>query len=981
MRSKVLDAVLKNYINEYKEGKRIVFVLPSRRSVFYAKHSLRSIYQNNHITHLFPEIITINEFIENICQLIVLSNIDLIYYLYQSYKKNFKEDASPYHTFIKWSNTLLNDFNDIVISYPHDEKIQKAIFTNLKEIKEIEYWSLKQEPLSENQEKYLGLMEKFYLIFDDFNTTLLGKGWAYPALSYESAIKNIEKNNYLNSVEQFVFAGFNALTSAEKIIFNYLKKNKKAEFYWDYDTYYTENRLHEAGYFLRENLKEFGNELKHTSYFDQSKNIYLVSSTNEAEEALYIKKTLIELQKQNPDLQNTAIILNKAENLNLIRSAIPENVHYNISMEYPLYLTSAYQFFAQMMRIAVQLSNTSSYQQIYHKLFINLILNPFFKLFAYKQFNLKESALLRMVQTIKKQNIIYIDIQNSKVFNLIEEQNVRESFLNFLNVFTADSSSDFISQINQLLHDYLYNLTNSEVKDMFTINVLQSICEQLNRIEEILKKDNDSTFVDIKDVYALVQQIVSKEAVAFKGEPLSGLQIIGLLESRLLDFETIIIPFMNEGIFPPDHKKVSFLPYDVRMHYKLVTHHHEDAIFSYLFYRNLHAPSDIYLSYNHSSKKEEKGLRQSAGEYSRYIQQILFELSEKKNINIQNLSICIQNKSMDTLPVIEIEKDNAIIQKLKDITYSPTNVITYLDCSLKFYFRYILSLKKTDETSEKLEADMIGKIFHQVMSQLYSDKRYLDKNNYLSANALKSLIDENSNVIIEMIKNCIHEYNLEHKGEVLINEVILSRKIKRFIEKEIKFIEKNKIKIIKVEQQNETIFDNDIRLNIDDTDFVKISGIPDRIDLMNDKIYRVVDYKSSFSKYDNMKFNELKLYMEGEYDNIGKKNFNKQLQLLIYIFYAKEKSILQKNTNITGLILPLNIKNYDKNFNNYDINQYILNEDEIEIFNAKNLNEINNLLIKIFKDYILNSHLPFSQTTNTNICMFCDFIDICKRRV
>ncbi|GAB4206634.1 MAG: PD-(D/E)XK nuclease family protein [Bacteroidia bacterium] len=978
MKSNLLNKVLNDYVSDVSDKKdRVVFVLPSKRSIYVAKHILKDIFIEKNKTAAFPEMITINEFMEKLTGLIILSNIDLLYYLYLSYKKFFNnENANPYHSFVKWAGMLLNDFNDVLISHPDDNETQNRIFTNLKDIREIEHWSLNREPLSENQKSYLDLMNKFYSIFTDFNTSLINNGYAYGGLNMQEAVRMIKegKCSYVNEVGKFVFVGLNAITPAEKIIFNHLKKHNKADFYWDYDEYYTDNSLHEAGKFLRENFKEFGineNNKQTESYFTREKNIQIASANNDVEEALYVKKVLADLKSKNSSLDDTAIILHKPESLHLILSAIPEDVEYNVSMEYPLYLTPAYQFVMQMLRIFVQLPNSEeNSNRIYHKQFINLFLNPFFKDYAYRQLQVSDYVIDFIVDAIKKQNRIYISIDDEKFFCQPDEKAGKNIKDKFLIIFKERDINKIVSNINDWLDAYLNTLRASD-GDYLTINVVQTISGQLSRIEDIVKTDNGEVFRSIKDIYVLIQQILSREAVAFKGEPLKGLQIIGLLESRLLDFENIVIPFMNEGVFPPDHQKISFLPYDLRMYYQLPTHHNDDAIFSYLFYRNLHQPSHIFLSYNNSESRDEKGIRTNAGEQSRYIQQIIYELSQHKNIHISNVHIQTAAGNNTGLP-ITINKTEGIIAQLKSIQYSPTSISTYIDCSLKFYFNYVLKLKKEDETAEELQADMEGKIFHKVMSEVYSKLDVLKEDKTIDTNKLKQLIEQPQE-IFNIIDKEIKEQNLEMKGKVLIQEALLKEDILQFLKRELESILKNnsQIQIIYTEGGDSTD-KKMVALNN-----IQLYGIPDRIDYVkNESLYRIVDYKSSFSpEYDKMDYQDLIDKLDDINEN--KKNINKQLQLLIYMYYAIQSGMIPSNAEyLAGVILPLRLK--AKNENDRDINRYVQMNESHKI-DKNGLQKIVGSLNKIFDDWILHPQKPFTQTSNTYICQYCQFADICKR--
>ncbi len=579
MKSLLLDKILLKAANDFNfNTQKITFVLPSQRSIYYSKHYLKSIFKTKAIHSFFPEFITPNQLIEKITSLITLPNTDLIYQLYLSYKKVFKENSEPYSKFIKWGSILLNDFNDVVISHPNQEKEQEKFFLNLKDIKEIEHWSLNKESLSENQKRYLELMEKFYSIFQDFNSSLLSNGFAYPALNYQKAVEIIQSsshNEYLHNTHLFLFIGLNAISHAENIIYTHLQQQKKAIFYWDYDTYYVEEKEnHEAGKFLKENFKKFGIEKPNQqkqSYFNEPKNIYITSATNDVEEALFIKKTLQDIKQYNSNFINTAIILHNPEKLNLVLSAIPKDIKYNISLEYPLFLTSAYQLLTQLLIIFIEQNKHPHH--IYHKNFISILLNPYLKTYLQTKYAIKENYIQRLVSKIQVQNKVYISIDRDTIFSILHEeyQQQTENFLSFLQIFNNTSLNDVISNISKLYNDYLNIMLSSKAKDLVNINITQCICEHLNKIQELLKRDKENNvFTDITDVYTLVQQIVGKEKITLSGEPLQGLQIIGLLESRLLDFQNLIIPFMNEGLFPPDHRKISFIPYDLRYYYNVI---------------------------------------------------------------------------------------------------------------------------------------------------------------------------------------------------------------------------------------------------------------------------------------------------------------------------------------------------------------------------------------------------------------------------
>mgnify|MGYP005844947667 CR=1 FL=1 len=1009
MQSFLLDKVFEQYVVSYQSDKHFVFVLPSKRSVYYSRQILKQKYRQYKRIGLFPSLYTIDQFFETTTGLTILSKAYLLYHLYLTYQTIFKEKADPYAQFIKWADVLLSDFNDILTYHPDNTEVQKNIFIHLREIKDIEHWSLKIEnKLSENQERYLELMAKFYEIFKHFNASLLSQHYAYTGLNYEMAVKQIKSNSntFIQSTDKFIFIGLNAITPAEEIVLKYLQQNEKAEFYWDYDPFYVyENEHYEAGNFIRKNIKNFGiqkiNEVA-SSCFNKEKDICIAAATNDVEQALFIKQTLEELLEKDPELHHTAVILNKPENLNLILSAIPQGVEYNVSMEYPLGFTSAYQFLMELLKIFIQQSKrTDKSKVIYHQNFTNLLLNPFFKAYLWDTQQIKTEAAHALIQEVHRRNITYIAIENNNIWN---EQNYKNKEVKkcadrinslFVQLFTHKDIKIILQEIRSFYEKYLETLMTKDEKDLYHINVTQSISAHLNQIEKMVKQDNQKVFREISDVYALIQYVLAHESVSFKGEPFKGLQIIGLLESRLLDFNNILIPFMNEGTFPPDHKTISFLPYDLRKYYKLPLYSDQDAVFAYSFYRNLQAPQKIYLSYTQSTDAKDKGLKNNKGELSRYIQQIRYELAQKPNVHLQDKVITISQNNIKKRS-IEVQKSDDIIKKLKALIYSPSSITTYLECSLKFYFRYLLKLKEPDKTIEEITADREGNIFHMLLQKLYSEESIKDANGIILSDKLKDYLQ--SGFIENTIKEEIEKLNLDHKGKVLITEKVLEEEVQKFLKKELKFVENNRVKILHIEQSHKEEETDDeickeyISLQIDEKTTISLYGIPDRIDyVLNQNMICIVDYKSSFdTDKDQMNFNQMQMAISPFAIDLSTRlenlNIYKQLQLLIYIYYAVKKELIPyKDIPITACILPLRVKTKKENKKNENDTEpthsfYVLsNEDVKKEFCIENLNEIESILQTIFEHLILNKEQTFRQTSDEYKCRFCFFNDICKK--
>jgi len=1001
MKSRILDKIYEKYLSEelYSEPGKILFVLPSRRSARYSKERIKNILRTQKKEGFLPQLFTPNEFLEKITGLTLLSQTDLIYYLYLCYKEIHKVNYDTFSDFAKWGLILLSDFNDVLTAHPGNDDYHKKIFTHLREIKEIENWSLNRETLTENQKKYIHLMSTFYEIFKRYNNLLLEQNYAYSGLLYHQAVQIIRNkelfkaNKFINRLEKIIFIGLNALTSAEEEIIKKLYEEGKAEFIMDYDPYYVQNKEHEAGYFIRKNLSNFPDKytVNNSSSFDKKKEIEITAASHDLEEVLYIKHCLTEIKKSDPELKNTAILLNRPEALPIILSAIPEEIEFNVSMEYPIRLTDAFQFLSGIVKILQEIpkENNSDTVKIYYKQYEGLLMNSFFKMYLKDMHNIDEKSTLKIIKDIHQKNKIQILLTSDDEKKQKNSLEINQDKINSIlkKIVGEKENTEIIKNIRKFYEEYYEFLLSkdNDTRKKIHIHIIQEILSGLKKIEEKINTDDYNVFQNINDLNALILQIMSGTSLSLKGEPFKGLQIIGMLESRLLDFDNIIIPFMNEGIFPPDHKKSSFMPYlDFRKYYNLPTHYEYDAIFAYNLYRCLQTPDKICISYNNSKNKNDKGIYQFRGEESRYIQQIKYELSQDiKNIIVKEKTIQIQDSGFNLQNNIEIKKSEEILDIMKKITYTPTSITTYLNCSLQFYFKYILKLKEKEEASEYLEANIEGNIFHSVMQQLYSteNNKYeiLDKSNIIQSNKLEEIIKHN--VIDKLIDEEINKMNLESKGKVLIQKEILKDDIRRFIRKEKEFSEKYKVKIIYVEKYNNKNFNYEKETVIINHD-IKISGIPDRIDYLVDKnLFRIIDYKSSFTKSDKMMFEELYEMMENENNEEKNNKYNKLIQLLTYIYYAvqTDKNIKGK---ITGAILPLRDTDYDnkKTFDSY--NKYIksseMNSEEINIKCFESIDEIEKLFKKLFNNIIFNKQKNFVQTSNSDTCRYCSYNSICK---
>ncbi len=965
-----LRETLESILNKYDFNlQNITIVLPSKRSIVFSKHYLKQIFKDKKKTSFFPQLCTPDYIVQNISGISPLQKVDLIYKLYQSYvrvSKN-KEEVHPYHVFVKWAPTLLNDFNDVLISHPTDTEKQKLFFTNLKDIKEIEQWSLNNKELSENQERYLNLMQSFYDIFINLNSTLIKQQNGYTGLILNEAIHRLKSQkeiSFIQATDTFIFIGLNAVNPAENIIYKYLKQINKAEFYLDYDSFYTTETEHEAGYFINETLHAFSiNRDTKESFFKSEKAIHICSVESNIDQALYIRSILEQLRKDNPNLENTAIVVPDSSLLWPLMSAIPEDIEYNVSMEYPIAHTPVYQFIQNYIFTCMMLEKKANL--IYHTQLSQILMNPFFKNYLYYTYDIPVNTINKFLNEVQRKNKIYISIIKDNLFEAQEFEKIKEALQIFIEA-NISSNIVIIQTIINVLEKYISKLFSNQ-KNNIQITMAQSILQHLYRIKDILAQDQSRVFQSIKDLYTIVSQIVGKESIAFSGEPLKGLQILGVLETRLLDFETIIWTSMNEKIMPANSFKHSFIPYDLRKHFNLPTYEHYDAIAAYYFYRSIQRAKQIYLTYSSATSSE------SIGEESRFIKQIKFELADKPNIHTYFYTIQ-NNIKINTSSTISIKKDEKIINQLYNLTYTPTSFTTYINCPLKFYFQYILNIKEKEELSEDLESNTKGVIFHSIMQKIYS----VIRGKIIDPQALEQIIQ--SNIIETLIELELAVKNFELKGTVLIQKEILLKEINKFLKAELKLVQQNQISILSLEEQSE-IF----TIPTSERD-IQFKGIPDRIDFVWETgVLRVIDYKSSFSAQDNLQLDFSTLFNATDRE----KSNTKLIQLLIYIlsvFANKRRWTIYNQTHkqvivpeqVTGYIAALTVKQSENNNRYFQITN---TGGGIQLFDEPTINTLINAISLYLTNEILNPDKEFKQTENINLCKYCTYNYFCQRNV
>lgn len=838
--------VLKDLQNNNSNLSELTFVLPSKRAGLFLKHQL---YKVSNQTVFSPTIISIEEFVEELSQLKTIPNTELLFEFYSTYTQlTKKEETDTFEVFSKWAQILLQDFNEI------DRYLipQKNIFNYLSAIKEIEnhHWSL-EENQTKFIKKYLSFWNKLHTYYTHFSKQLLNKKIGYQGLIYRESVGNLEVYIQNNPKKQHVFLGFNALNSCEETIIQKLLQNNLAKIYWDIDTTFFNSTNHDAALFTRQHEQKWpyfkSNPFNWiTTNYTKEKNISVFGIPKNIGQAKYIGSLLNKLQKEHSTLQNTAVVLGDENLLIPVLNALPENINaLNITMGFPLKSIPLAWLFETLFYIHKTPSNTFYYKDV-----INVVSHQFIRpLLNVEQVDYAS----KIIETIDANNIIYLTVDRLKDIAPKSVTIIELLFSNWGK--TIDLALQNCFQLILAIKTYL---DGNKASNLLSLEYLFRFNELFNELSRLNTK-----YQHIKDVSALFsiyKELLSSETLDFQGEPLQGLQIMGMLESRVLDFETVIISSVNEGVLPSGKSNNSFIPFDVKLENKLPTYKEKDAVYTYHFYRLLQRAKNIYILYNTEADVL------TGGEKSRFITQL--ELEGIHNITHQIIA--------PQVPVIEaslqtIEKNESLqsdIVSLAEKGFSPSSLTSYIRNPIDFYYQKILKIKEHDDVEETVAANTLGTVVHNTLEDFYKPL----VGTFITAEIIKNLKSQIDQKVSFHFKNEYKEGDIT-KGKNLIVFEIAKRYVSNFLDLEIQDLNAgNQIKICAIEANNEVMVD------VPELGFpVKLVGKVDRVDEYNG-MTRIIDYKTGRVEQNHVEI------VNWEEITTDYKKYSKPFQILTYAY-------------------------------------------------------------------------------------------------
>ena len=931
---------------------RTAVVFPNKRaSLFFNEY----LYKEAGKPIWSPAYITISELFRSLSTWEVADPVKLVCELYKVYRETTKSTESL-DNFYFWGELLINDFDDA------DKNLARTsdLFSNLKELKNImddlSYMNPEQEAAIQQffqnfsierrtvlKERFISLWDVLGEIYTQFKGNLKQQNIAYEGMLYREVMETFQVENL--PYDTYVFVGFNVLNKVEKELFKQLKDAGKALFYWDYDEFYLSKEHHEAGVFIKQNIKDFPSPLDPScfNHLNTPKEIHYISSPTENGQARYlpqwIRKNLTEHEKE------TAIVLCNESLLQPVLHSLPEVVnHVNITMGFPLSQTPVYSFINVLLNLQIQGFNPENGRFLFEQV-IAVLKHPYTRQLTTEAEQLeksltKDNRFYPLPSELKKDEwlgTLFTPVSGNRQLTDYLLQALEQVAI----IYRKDTENKKEETFNQLYRESLF-------KAYTTIGRFRTLLEEGELILQ------PSTY------RKLIIRVLSSTNIPFHGEPAIGLQVMGVLETRNLDFRHLVLLSTNEGQLPKNGGDSSFIPYNLRKAFGMTTIEHKIAVYAYYFYRLLQRAEKVTLMYNNSSD----GLNR--GEWSRFMLQFLIEWDYP--IIQQTLQA---KQSPQSRTALTIPKTEEVMRKMmrrfsmgcnRDALLSPSALNCYLDCTLRFYFRYVAHLKAPEEVSADIDSATFGSIFHQAAENIYKDLTTHGK--VINKEAVESLLKNPvkleayvDNAFKELFFHIPDEEKPEYNGTQLINSAVIVRYLKQLLKHDSAYAP------FTFEESEMEVYE-EVTVHSPVRDFTtRIGGFIDRMD-SKDGVLRIVDYKTGGSPDAPNSLDSLFVP--------DKKRSGYIFQTFLYACIMSKLS----PQKIAPALLYIHRAASDDYSPIIKIKEDKVVEEvtDFSIYGARFREKLQELLDEIF-----HPDIPFTQTEIEEKCAYCDFKAMCKK--
>jgi len=895
-----------------KEGSQLseyCFVFPNRRAGLFFQRAIGAVAE---IPLFSPTITTVNDLFVKLSGLGQIDRIEAQTTLWRLYN-NISSNKESFDEFVFWGDVILADFDD-VDKYMADAEM---LFANIKDLKEIEsdysfltprqldavrqFWaSFLPVGTSDSKQKFKAIWDILSPLYKEFTKELSERSAGYEGMIYRRVATMIMDNemddnpqfSQLLRYRKVVFIGFNALNPCEKVLMNMLKKRGLADFYWDYQGELIRNPDNRSSFFMEENIATFPSSMDIEPDHRPQCDIEVTGIPSSAGQA----KRVMNILKEVGGGINSAVVLPDESLLMPVLYSIPNEVEaVNVTMGYPLKEGSV----VSLVESILELQRGATY----YRRVLPVLRHNYIRTIT------KEASTL-LVERIIRNNLVYIGKSEFEVHPLLSM------------IFHE------VKDISSYLIEILEYLNNSVELTAIEKEFIYALHTSITRLKDLLPEVNADTYIRI------LGQIINSTTIPFRGEPLNGLQVMGVLETRCLDFDNVIICSMNEGVLPGKSFSNSFIPGNLRRGFSLPDLEYNDTVTAYLFYRLISRARKVFLLYDTRSE----GIK--SGEVSRYIYQLKyhFGLPLKESISTQKIELPKKRE-------IVIEKTEEVTEKLKKLYHpggdrplSASAINTYISCSLRFYFQYLKGLKEEDSVAEGVEADTFGSIFHETINSLYSPFKgqCVTKSMLESLSESKGTIDDALNSSFRKVMN-LHEI----RGRNLLTKKLIAKYLKQTV------VFDTMIAPFDYIDSEKTIV-RDIELK--DKFSLQFKGIIDRLDRVDGE-KRIVDYKTGSGRFTRT------INLERMFSDKHDKGDEIMLQMFLYVLIVNDQDM--------AIVEP------------YMLRSIFRNERFNRLVEPALLDDFKSML-SIKLEELFDPSIPFVQTTNVKNCEYCPFNKICR---
>ena len=909
-----------------------------------------------------PAYVSISELFRSLSPWEVGDPVKLVCELYKIFRRE-TQSTETLDDFYFWGEMLISDFDDADKNKVDTDKL----FSNLQDLRNIMddytfiddeqeeairqfFQNFSIERRTALKERFISLWDVLGNIYKGFRESLASQNIAYEGMMYRHVIEHLDVDKL--PYEKYVFVGFNVLNKVEHTLFTQLKDAGKAVFYWDYDEFYMkENRqavTHEAGEFIRRNLRDFPSPLSGELFKNLSKpkEVHYIASSTENAQARYLPQW-IRNNLTTPEKETAVVLCNEALLQPVLHSLPAEVKHVNITMGFPLSQTPVYSFLIALLELHTHGFNFKSGRYTFQSV-VTLLKHPYTRQLT-GQAELLEKELTR----------------NNRFYPLPGELG-KDEFLTRL--FTPLSGNlnlciRLSETLQQVAGIYQTNTSGTEDTDAFNQLYRESLFKAyttINRFRTLIEEDELT--VQSETFRRLLVKVLSATNIPFHGEPAIGMQVMGVLETRNLDFRHLVLLSVNEGQLPKSGGDSSFIPYNLRKAFGMTTIEHKIAVYAYYFYRLLQRAERITLMYNTSSD----GLNR--GEWSRFMLQFLIEWPHP--ITRQFLEA---GQSPQGTSPITVEKTSDVMRRMQSLfdvranpkaKFSPSALNYYLDCPLKFYYRYVAGLSAPDEVSAEIDSATFGSIFHYAAEHIYKDLTTHGK--VINKEALETLLrnevklqDYVDTAFKKLFFNVPQNEKPEYNGVQLINSAVIARYLKQLLQNDLRYAP---FTFIASEMEVDEPIDIQTPKGVIKS---RIGGIIDRMD-SKDGTLRIVDYKTGGDA-------DTPPHVESLFIP-DKKRSNYVFQTFLYAAIMCRK---QPTMKIAPALLYIHRAATETYSPVIQMGEPRKPKEAVEDF-SKYEKEYRERLQGLLEE-IFNPEKSFAQTEIIEKCTYCDFKALCKR--